>query len=65
MNCLLYSSKKKIVQFHAQKQIGKSHVSDIFSSEDIMENTVSYCVFQYLTFYYIINIIMRLFMHAC
>jgi hypothetical protein len=38
MFCLLYSPKQKIVKFHAQKQIGKSHVIDIFTSEDI-ENT--------------------------
>jgi hypothetical protein len=52
--CLLYSPKKKIVKFHAQKQIGKSHVIDIFTNED-MEN-ISLCIFQYLTLYYIINI---------
>jgi hypothetical protein len=40
------------VKFHAQKQIGKSHVIDIFTSED-MEN-ISLCIFQYLTLYYII-----------
>jgi hypothetical protein len=37
MFCLLYSPKQKIVKFHAQKQIGKSHVIDIFTGED-MEN---------------------------
>ena len=37
MFCLLYSPKQKIVKFHAQKQIGKGHVIDIFTSED-MEN---------------------------
>jgi hypothetical protein len=40
MFCLLYSPKtpkQKIVKFHTQKQIGKSHVIDIFTSED-MEN---------------------------
>ena len=31
------SPEQKIVKFHAQKQIGKSHVIDIFTSED-MEN---------------------------
>ena len=54
MFCLLYSPKKKIVKFHAQKQIGKSRVIDIFTNED-MEN-ISLCIFQYLTLYYIINI---------
>jgi hypothetical protein len=39
MFCLLYSPKQKIVEFHAQKQIGKSHVY----------------MFQYLTLYYIIK----------
>ena len=38
MFCLLYSPKQKIVKFHAQKQIGKSHAFDIFTSED-MEST--------------------------
>jgi hypothetical protein len=51
--CKLYSPKQKIVKFHAQKQIGKSHVIDIFTSED-MEN-ISLCIFQYLTLYYIIK----------
>jgi hypothetical protein len=51
MFCLLYSPK--IVKFHAQKQIEKSHVIDIFTSED-MEN-ISLCIFQYLTLDYIIN----------
>jgi hypothetical protein len=55
MFCLLYSPKQKIVKFHAQKQIGKSHVIDILTSED-MEN-ISLCIFQYLTLYYIINLI--------
>jgi hypothetical protein len=50
MFCLLYSPKQKIVKFHAQKQIGKSHLIDIFTSED-MEN-MSLCIFQYLTLYY-------------
>jgi hypothetical protein len=50
---LLYSPKRKIVKFHAQKQVGKSHVIDIFTSED-MEN-ISLCIFQYLTLYYIIK----------
>jgi hypothetical protein len=54
MFCLLYSPKQRIVKFHAQKQIGKSHVIDIWTSED-MEN-ISLCIFQYLTLYYIINI---------
>jgi hypothetical protein len=53
MFCLLYSPKQKIVKFHAQKQIGKSHVIDIFTSEG-MEN-MSLCIFQYLTLYYIIK----------
>jgi hypothetical protein len=43
MFCLLYSPKQKIVKFHAQKQIGKSHVIDNFTSED-MEN-IAHCVF--------------------
>jgi hypothetical protein len=43
MFCLLYSPKQTIVKFHAQKQIGKSHVIDIFTSED-MDNT-SLCIF--------------------
>jgi hypothetical protein len=42
MFCLLYSPKQKIVKFHAQKQIGKSHVIDIVTSED-MEN-ISLCI---------------------
>ena len=53
MFCLLYSPKQKIVKFQAQKQIGKSHVIDIFTSED-MEN-ISLFIFQFLTLYYIIN----------
>jgi hypothetical protein len=53
MFCLLYSPKQKIVKFHAQKQIGKSHVIDMFTGED-MEN-ISLCIFQYLTLYYIIK----------
>jgi hypothetical protein len=48
-------SKQKIVKFHAQKQIGKSHEIDIFTSEDV-EN-ISLCIFQYLTLYYIINLV--------
>jgi hypothetical protein len=44
MFCLLYSPKQKIVKFHAQKQIGKSHVLDIFTSEGDLEN-VSLCIF--------------------
>ena len=40
MFCLLYSPKQKNVKFHAQKQIGKSHVIDIFTGED-MENISS------------------------
>jgi hypothetical protein len=52
MCCVLYGPKQKIVKFHAQKQIGKSHVIDIFTSED-MEN-ISLYIFQYLTLYYII-----------
>jgi hypothetical protein len=54
---LLYSPKQKIVKFHAQKQIGKSHVIDIFTSED-MEN-ISLCIFQYLTLYYIIELYIK------
>jgi hypothetical protein len=54
MFCLLYSPKQKIVKFHAQKQTGKSHPIDIFTSED-MEN-ISLCIFQYLTLYYIIKV---------
>jgi hypothetical protein len=59
MFCLLYSPKQKIVKFHAQKQIGKRHVIDIFTSEDQftgedMEN-ISLCIFQYLTLYDIIK----------
>jgi hypothetical protein len=57
MFCLLYSPKtpkQKIVKFHTQKQIGKSHVIDIFTSED-MEN-ISLCIFQYLTLYCIIKL---------
>jgi hypothetical protein len=38
------------VKFHAQKQIGKRHVIDIFTSED-MEN-ISLFIFQYLTLNY-------------
>jgi hypothetical protein len=45
MFCLLYSPKQKIVKFHTQKQIGKSHMIDIFTSEDT-EN-ISLCIFQY------------------
>jgi hypothetical protein len=47
MFCLLYSPKQKIVKFHTQ-QIGKSHVIDIFTNED-MER------------YYILNILHYLF----
>jgi hypothetical protein len=54
MFCLLYSPKQKSVKFHAQKQIGKSHVIDIFTSGEDMEN-ISLCIFQYLILYYIIN----------
>ena len=41
------------MKFHAraQKQIGKSHVIDIFTGEDQMEN-ISLCIFQYLTLVY-------------
>jgi hypothetical protein len=58
MFCLLYSPKQKIVKFHAQKQIGKSHVIYRLSS------LVKICkishsgmcgIFQYLTLYYIIK----------
>jgi hypothetical protein len=48
MFCLLYSAKQK------NCINTKSHVIDIFTSED-MEN-ISLCIFQYLTLYYIINI---------
>jgi hypothetical protein len=61
---IIYSPKQKIAKIHAQKQIGKSHVIDIFTSED-MEN-ISLCIFQYLTLYYIINfIIIRTFYKLC
>jgi hypothetical protein len=53
MISLLYSPKQKIMKFHAQKQIGKSHVIDIFTSED-MEN-ILLCIFQYLILYCIIK----------
>ena len=43
------------MKFHTRRQIGKSHVIDIFTGED-MEN-ISLCIFQYLTPYYIIIII--------
>ena len=33
--CIIYSRKQKIVEFHAQKQIGKSQVIDTFISEDM------------------------------
>jgi hypothetical protein len=56
MFCLLYSLKQKIVKFHAQKQIGKSHVIDILTSEDIENMSLYMCILQYLTLYYIINI---------
>ena len=56
MLCLLYSPKEKIVKFHAQKQIGKSHVIDIFTTSEDMEN-ISLRIFQYLTLYYIIMFI--------
>jgi hypothetical protein len=46
---------QKIVKFHAQKQIGKSHVIDTFTSSEDMEN-ISLCIFQYLTLYTIYNI---------
>jgi hypothetical protein len=49
---LLHSPKQKIVKFHAQKQIGKRHVIDIFTSEDMED--ISLCILQYLTLYYII-----------
>jgi hypothetical protein len=49
MFCLLYSPKQKIVKLHAEKQIGKSHMIDIFTSED-MENISLYL--QYLTLWY-------------
>ena len=42
------------MKFHAQKQIGKSHVIDIFTSYDT-EN-ISLCTFQHLTLYYIIKL---------
>jgi hypothetical protein len=55
MFCLLYSPKQKILKFHAQKQIGKSYMIDIFTSED-MEN-ISLCSFPYLTLYQQENVI--------
>jgi hypothetical protein len=55
MFCLLYSPKQRIVKFYAQKKIGKSHVIDIFTNEDMKLN-ISLCIFQYHTFYYIINL---------
>jgi hypothetical protein len=58
MFCLLYSLKQNIVKFHAQKQIWKSHVIDIFTSED-MEKSHALCIFQYLTLYYIIKYYMH------
>jgi hypothetical protein len=48
MFCLLYSPKQKIVKFHAQKKIGKSHVIDIFTSSEDMENN-------YLTVYFSVS----------
>jgi hypothetical protein len=53
MFCLLYSPKQKVVKFHAQKQIGKSHVIDIFIGED-MEN-MWLCIFSVSLYYIIIN----------
>jgi hypothetical protein len=47
MFCLLYSPKQKIVKFHAQKQIGKSHVIDIFTSEDMENTSVSHSLLYY------------------
>ena len=44
---------QKIVKFQAQKQIVKSHVIDIFTSED--KENISLCIFHYLTLYYMIN----------
>jgi hypothetical protein len=41
------------MKFHAQKQIGKSHMIDIFTSEDM--EVISLCIFQYLTLYYAIQ----------
>jgi hypothetical protein len=46
MFCLLYSPKQRIVKFHAQKQIGKSHVIDIWTSEDMEK---------YLTVYFSVS----------
>jgi hypothetical protein len=63
MFCLLYSPNQKIMKFHSQKQIEKSHVIDIFTSED-MEN-ISLCISQYLTPYYIINPIIRDLSYFC
>jgi hypothetical protein len=50
MFCLLYSPKQKIVNFHAQKQIGKSHVNISLCVSLCLY--ISLCVFQYLTLYY-------------
>jgi hypothetical protein len=44
MFCLLYSPKQKIVKFHAQKQIGKSHVIDIFTSSSSSSSSELYLV---------------------
>jgi hypothetical protein len=43
MFCLLYSPKQKIMKFYAQKQIGKSHVIDIFTLVKIRK--ISHSVF--------------------
>jgi hypothetical protein len=58
MFCLLYRCpKQKIVKFHAQKQIGKSHVIDIFTSRRYGKYlTVYFSVSHYLQ--YIINCIL-------
>jgi hypothetical protein len=53
MFCLVYSPKREKCEISRSKQIAKSHVIDIFTSED-MEN-ISLCIFQYLSLYYIKN----------
>jgi hypothetical protein len=47
---ILYSRKQKIVKFHAQKQIGKSHVIDIFTSEDMENISVHFSVSRFLLY---------------
>ena len=61
----LYSPKQKIVRFHAQKQFEKSHVIDIFTSED-MENislcsiSISLSIFHIYIYIYIYTVYMNL-----